>query len=108
MPFSDQATIFHAQLLILIVKLYDIVEKIYLEHELDGNDVIMLGGRPALTDEQFNQRNPRSNWTQCVAKVQKYETCLRIRGGDSYTFGFARATPTSKSATPIPVSATPT
>ena len=30
------------------------------------------------------------------------------RGGDLYTFGVARATPTSKSATPMHASATPT
>ena len=35
-------------------------------------------GRPTLFDQQSNERNPLSNWTQCVAKIQKSETCLRI------------------------------
>ena len=37
-----------------------------------------------------------------------YGKVAGARGGDLYTFGVARATPTSKSATPMHASATPT
>ena len=69
----------HAQLLILIVNFLQYYRKaINLEHGDNGIDGVLLNSRPALSDEQYKERNQMSNWTQCVAKIQKSETCLRI------------------------------
>ena len=74
-----QVRISHAQLLILIVNFLQYYRKaINLEHGDNGIDGVLPNSRPALSDEQSNERNPLSNWTQCVAKIQKSETCLKI------------------------------
>ena len=89
-PFSetiDFGTIFSsgndfpciAQSLILIVRfLQHCPTEFDLEHGINGNDGVIPDNRPALPDQQFDQRNPRSNWTQYVANIQKSETCLRM------------------------------
>ena len=51
-------------------------KEINLEDGINGNDGVMPDSRPVLSDEQFNERNPLSNWTQCVAKVQKFKLAL--------------------------------
>ena len=44
------------------------------------SDEVLPNSRPSLSDlkRPSNERNPLSNWTQCVAKIPKSETCLRI------------------------------
>ena len=54
-----------------------IFKKVDLEHGIIVNDGVMQDSSPALPDIQFSERNPRSNWTQCVAKMRS-ETCLRM------------------------------
>ena len=78
-PFSVQVMTFNAQLVILIVNFLQCYQKeINLEHGNNCSDEVLPNSRPALSDQQSNERNPLSNWTQCVAKIQKSETCLRI------------------------------
>ena len=78
-PFSAQVRTSHAQLLILIVNFLQYYQKeINLEHGNNCSDGELPNSRPALSDQQSNERNPLCNWTKCVAKIQKSETCLRI------------------------------
>ena len=76
---SAQVRTFLAPLLILIVNFLQYYqEEINLEHGNNCSDEVLPNSRPALSDQQSNERNPMSYWTQCVAKIQKSETCLRI------------------------------
>ena len=55
-----------------------LAKRIGLEHRINGADGVIPISRQALPGKQFNQRNSRSNWPQCVAKVQKSDSFLRM------------------------------